>query len=98
MEKKRFVPGRKSERFAAEAPVQFMVALNPHLLSSHICNCSSEGVCFESEVNLRPGTIVFVAAAGDSRFYRAQVKWAEKLEREGTARYMVGAEYLDSPE
>jgi hypothetical protein len=90
-------PGRKSERFALEAPIQFTVALNPHVLTSKISDCSEGGLRFESGVNLRPGTVVFVAAAGDSRYYRAEVKWAEQLAREGAPRYAIGAEYLDEP-
>jgi hypothetical protein len=93
----RYLPGRKSERFVAEDPVQFMVAVNPRLLTSKISNCSQEGICFETELNLRPGTVIFVAAGSDARYYRAQVKWTEQIEREGTGRFAVGAEYLDTP-
>jgi hypothetical protein len=38
-----------------------------------------------------------VAAAGDAKYYRAQVKWAEKLAREGPQRFAIGAQYLDPP-
>jgi hypothetical protein len=89
--------GRRSERFAVEAPIQFAAAQNPRLFASKISNCSQSGICFESGVHLHPGTVFFVAAAGDAKYYRAQVKWSEKLGGKGTERYAIGAEYLDPP-
>jgi hypothetical protein len=91
------ISGRKSERFAVEGPIQFVWTQSPQVFASKISNCSRDGICFESEVHLRPGTVFFVAAAGDARYYRAQVKWAEKLAREGPPRFAIGAEYMDPP-
>jgi hypothetical protein len=88
---------RKSERFSMEAPVGFMVAFKPILFKSKILNCSQEGIFFESELNLLPGTVVFISSDGDSQFYRAEVKWTEKLDRAGVERYGIGAEYIDLP-
>jgi hypothetical protein len=88
---------RKSERFSIEAPVGFMVGLNPILFKSKISNCSQEGIFFESELNLLPGTVVFISSHGDSKYYRAEVKWTEKLGRAGVERYGIGAEYIDPP-
>ena len=51
-----------------EAPIGFMVALNPKLFKSKISNCSQEGIFFESELNLLPGTVVFISSDGDSNF------------------------------
>lgn len=89
---------RKSERFNMEAPVGFMVALNPRLFKSKISNCSQEGIFFESELKLLPGTVVFISSDGDPKYYRAEVKWAEKLDRAGVERYGIGAEYIDPPQ
>lgn len=80
-----------------EGPIGFMVALNPRLFKSEISNCSQEGIFFESELKLLPGTIVFISADGDSKYYRAEIKWAEKLDRAGVERYGIGAEYIDPP-
>jgi hypothetical protein len=80
-----------------EAPIGFMVALNPNLFKSKISNCSQEGIFFESELNLLPGTVVFISSDGDSKYYRAKVKWTEKLDRVGVERYGIGAEYIDPP-
>jgi len=88
---------RKSERFDLEAPIGFMVALDQRLFKSKISNCSQEGVFFESEVKLDPGTIVFLSSEGDSKYYRAEVKWSAKLDRAGEERYRIGAEYIDPP-
>jgi len=78
-----------------EAPIGFMVALNPKLFKSKISNCSQEGIFLESELNLLPGTVVFISSDGDSKYYRAKVKWTEKLDRVGVERYGIGAEYID---
>ena len=94
---KKFEYARQSERFKLEAPIGFMVALNPSLFKSQISNCSQEGVFFESEIKLLPGTVVFISSDGDSKYFRAQVKWTEKLDRVGAERYGIGAEYIDPP-
>lgn len=65
---------RQSERFNLEAPIGFMVPLNPRLFKSKISNCSEEGVFFESELKLLPGTVVFISSDGDSKYYSAEVK------------------------
>jgi hypothetical protein len=44
---------------------------------------------------LLPGTVVFISSYGDSKYYRAEVKWTEKLDRAGVERYGIGAEYID---
>ena len=80
-----------------EAPIGFMVGRNPILFKSKISNCSQEGIFFESELNLLPGTVVFISSYGDSKYYRAEVKWTEKLDRAGVERYGIGAEYIDPP-
>ena len=51
-----------------EAPIGFMVALNPNPFKSKISNCSQEGIFFESELNLLPGTVVFISSDGDSKY------------------------------
>ena len=88
---------RCSERFPLEAPIGFMVALNPSLFKSKISNCSEEGVFFESELKLLPGTVVFISSDGDSKYCRAEVKWSEKLDQAGAERYGIGAKYIDPP-
>jgi len=110
-----------------EAPIGFMVGRNPILFKSKISNCSQEGIFFESELNLLPGTVVFLSSYGesttppqaagykigvqpihspqaagnttlrDSKYYRAEVKWTEKLDRAGVELYGIGAEYIDPP-
>ena len=80
-----------------EAPIGFMVGRNPILFKSKISNCSQEGIFFESELNLLPGTVVFISSDGDSKYYRAEVKWTEKLDRAGVELYGIGAEYIDPP-
>ena len=55
------------------------------------------GHFFESELKLLPGTVVFISGAGDSKYYRAEVKWSQKLDRVGAERYGIGAEYIDPP-
>jgi len=71
------------------------VAQNPIAFSSKATNCSQEGICFLFEVNLTPGSVVLIASEGDFRYYRAEVKWADKQEGKGPERYIVGAEYID---
>jgi hypothetical protein len=80
-----------------EAPVGFMVALNPILFKSKISNCSQEGIFFESELELLPGTVILISSDGDSKYFRAKVKRTEKLDRVGVERYGIGAEYIDPP-
>jgi hypothetical protein len=80
-----------------ESPIEFMVALNPKNYKSKISNCSQEGIFFESELKLLPGTVVFLSSEGDSKYYRAEVRWAEKLDRAGVDCYGIGAEYIDPP-
>jgi hypothetical protein len=94
---KKFVYARQSERFKLEAPIGFMVALNPILFKSKISNCSQEGVFFESEIKLLPGTVLFISSDGDSKYFRAQVKWTERLDKVGVERYGIGVEYIDPP-
>jgi hypothetical protein len=88
---------RRSERFTLEAPIEFMVDLNPNLFKSKISNCSEEGVFFESELKLLPGTVVLISSDGVSKFCSAVVKWSEKLDQAGAERYGIGAEYIDPP-
>ena len=80
-----------------EAPIGFMVGRNPILFKSKISNCSQEGIFFESELNLLPGTVVFISSYGHSKYYRAEVKWTEKLHRAGVELHGIGAEYIDPP-
>jgi hypothetical protein len=80
-----------------EAPVGFMVALNPKLFKSKISNCSQEGIFFESELNLLPGTVILISSDGDSKYFRAKVKRTEKLDRVGVERFGRGTEYIDPP-
>jgi predicted Zn finger-like uncharacterized protein len=96
MDKKNQHP-RRSERFPLEAPIGFMVALNPSLFNSKISNCSEEGVFFESELKLLPGTVAFISLEGDSKYCRAEVKWSKKLDIAGAERYGIVAEYIDVP-
>jgi hypothetical protein len=92
---KKLKHARKSERFITEAPIGFMVALSPRLIKSKILNCSQEGIFFESELELLPGTVVLISSDGDSKYYRAKVKWTEKSDRVDVDRYGIGAEYID---
>ena len=94
---KNFEYARQSERFTLEAPIGFMVALNPILFKSRISNCSQEGVFFESEIKLLPGTVLFISSDGDSKYFRARVKWTERLDRVGVEQYGIGVEYIDPP-
>jgi hypothetical protein len=87
--------GRKSERFKIEDPIQYVVAIDSQSSKSKATNCSQEGICFESEFNLTPGAVLFIAAEGDLRYYRAEVRWSEKLEGSDPERYTIGAEYID---
>ena len=91
----RHLSGRKFERFKIEDPIQYLVAIDPKASRSKATSCSQEGICFESEYNLTPGAVVFIAAEGDFSYYQAEVRWSEKLEGSDPVRYTVGAEYID---
>jgi len=52
---------------------------------------------YSSEIKLLPGTVLFISSDGDSKYFRAQVKWTERLDRVGVERYGIVGEYIDVP-
>jgi hypothetical protein len=86
---------RKSERFDLQAPAKFVSTDAKHPLQAEIINCSETGLCFETDSALPPGAIVFVAAKGDNRFFRAEVKWCRRKVVAAKINFRIGARYVD---
>ena len=91
---KKFVE-RKSERFEMLAPVQFVSTDAKHPLNAQIINCSETGLCFETDSALPPGSIVFVSARDDNKFFRAMVRWCQRQIGAEKIHFRIGAEYMD---
>jgi len=86
---------RKSERFELEADVQFVSTDARHPLKAAIVNCSDTGLCFETDAALPPGSVVFVSARDDNKFFRAIVRWCQRQIGAEKINFRVGAEYMD---
>jgi hypothetical protein len=86
---------RKSERFAMSAPVQFVSTDAKHPLKAQIIDCSETGLCFETDSALPPGSIVFVSARDDNKFFRAMVRWCQRQVGAEKINFRIGAEYMD---
>ena len=87
---------RKSERFEMSAPVQFVSTDAKHPLNAQIINCSETGLCFETDSALPPGSIVFVSARNDNKFFRAMVRWCQRQIGAEKIHFRIGAEYMDT--
>jgi hypothetical protein len=86
---------RTSERFNIGAPIKYVPASVAEVFKCEIMNCSADGIYFETVLALQPGTIIFLAAADDIRYFRAVVKRCEKLTHTGSMRFGIGAKYVD---
>lgn len=88
---------RATERFDTESPVRLTVVESNATIGARIANCSEDGIYFETESALEPGTDIFVAAENDNKFFRARVIWCKRMVSETAIYFGVGAEYTDPP-
>ena len=86
---------RMSERYDFSEPVKFVSSETKEMLQAKLINCSPEGLYFESETSLSPGTNILISGADNSKYFRAEVKWCKKLSSEEDAFYGIGAEYCE---
>jgi hypothetical protein len=88
---------RLSERFDIESPIKFAHCAACKVKTAKIINCSTEGIYFESDCALMPGTSVFIAGAEDDKYFLATVKWCKKLGGSDKDYYGIGVKYVDAP-
>ncbi len=88
---------RSSERFETRGKVRFVSTNARHPLQAEIINCSEGGLCFETESALPPGSVIFVSAGNDNKFFRAQVRWCQRLAGGRRVKFRIGGQYLDPP-
>jgi hypothetical protein len=97
---------RACERRLYTAPIEFSYFNKKHCYEAQSLNHCDEGICFKSEVSLRPGATVNVrvknfhphGACNDScRGLRlvtlAEVKWCNEILDETEPVYEIGAKY-----
>jgi hypothetical protein len=58
-----------------------------------MCNASEDGLFFEADTRLSPGTQVYVMAAGTCDLDRAKVVWCREILDPDSPRYRVGATF-----
>lgn len=86
---------RISERFTLAGPIKFAHSDIKNVFEAKLINCSEDGIYFESDIGLQPGTDVFLADSDDNKFFRAEVIWCKKLDPDGVYDYGIGARYKD---
>jgi hypothetical protein len=86
---------RSSERFVVSEPIKFAHSNTRNIFHARLINCSEDGIYFESQIGLQPGTYVFIAGFGDNKFFRAEVKWCKNLDHDGVYDFGIGAKYCD---
>ena len=84
---------RNSERFYLKAPIKYSTASVKETREANMFNCSEGGLYFETNSPLKPGVDVAVSAAGQNRYFRASIKWCQRVGPIDKSIYGVGAEY-----
>lgn len=84
---------RKSERFYLKTPIKYRTAKVEKMRKANMFNCSDGGFYFETTSPLRPGVEVTVSADGQDKFFRASIKWCQRVGPIDKTIYGVGAEY-----
>ena len=86
---------RISERYHLSEPIKFSHFHLKNIFKAQLFNCSEDGIYFESDIGLQPGTDVFIARFDDDKYFRAMVVWCKKLDRQTAFSYGTGAIYDD---
>lgn len=86
---------RISERYNLSEPIKFSHYYLKNIFNAQLINCSEDGIYFESDIGLQPGTDVFIARFDDNKYFRAMVVWSKKLDSQKTFDYGTGAIYDD---
>lgn len=103
---KTYTDKRAFERHRHTATMEFSYFNRDHYYEAQTFNHSDEGMCFKSEISLRPGAAVLIrikdlypngACNGDCRGLRslalAEAKWCKEISNETKSFYEVGAKY-----
>ena len=89
----KFMEKRNSERFYLKAPIKYSTARVKETREANMFNCSESGLYFETSSPLKPGVDVVVSAAGQNRYFRASIKWCQRVGPIDKPIYGIGAEY-----
>ena len=84
---------RSSERFYLKAPIKYRTAKEKEPRKANMFNCSQGGFYFETSSPLRPGVDLVVSAEGQEKFFRASIKWCQRVGPIDKSIYGIGAEY-----
>ena len=90
---KNFMEQRNSERFYLKAPIKYSVARVKETREANMFNCSEGGLYFETNSPLKPGVDVVVSAADQNKYFRASIKWCQRVGPIDKSIYGIGAEY-----
>ena len=90
---KNLMEKRNSERFYLKAPIKYSAARVKKTHEANMFNCSEGGLYFETNSPLKPGLDVEVSAVGQKRYFRASIKWCQRVGPIDKSIYGVGAEY-----
>jgi hypothetical protein len=101
---------RACKRLRHTAYIKFSYFNKDHWHEAQTLNHCDEGMCFKSEVSLKPGTTICVraknlhpnaACSGDCQGLRsltlAEAKWCKKILNETKLFYEIGAKYFQPP-
>ena len=88
-----YMEKRISERFYLKAPIKYSTAKVKGTREANMFNCSESGLYFETNSPLKPGVDVVVSAAGQDRYFRASIKWCQRVGPIDKSIYGVGARY-----
>ncbi len=92
---------RKSKRYKIRLNAMLEIRISGHWFYADVKNFSIDGMCFESEAPVKPGTQVIIKLdrplfASNRRNYKSIIRWCRKLENEDKifTGYAMGAIFI----
>lgn len=86
---------RANERFTIHGLIKFSCDGLENVFNGKLVNCSEDGICFDSRTEMLPGTAVFISEIEDSKYFRAEVVWCNKIDQSESDSFIIGARYSD---
>ncbi|MGD8522588.1 MAG: hypothetical protein PVF56_15680 [Desulfobacterales bacterium] len=97
---------RTRDRYNQEACIAWTYFNTDHLFSGKLLNYSESGLCFESEIKLRPGATIYIRLdkfspdpsnrklhEGFRTVTLGEAKWCKEIYVVGSHKYAIGIKY-----
>ncbi|WP_300675173.1 PilZ domain-containing protein [Desulfoluna sp.] len=81
---------RHQERHDFDTPVVYTDAADDHYHDAMMCNFSDDGMCFESDTAMEPGTDLYVKTVNFCSINQCKVAWCHKIGSGDDEKYDIG--------